>query len=69
MMTPAMESTERDEMSAKRDRAVLAIAPIVLGLNEKGKTALALEGSAYMNDVELDKLYSIVLAVERELKG
>lgn len=51
----------------KRDRAMLAIAPLVLGLNEKGKVALATEGSAYLSDDELEKLYAIVHAVAREL--
>ena len=54
------------EMSDKRDRAIIAIAPIVLGLTEKGKTALASEGTAYLSTAELEKLYTIVCAVERE---
>ena len=51
------------------DRAALAIAPIILGLNENDAAALAAEGSSYLTDAELEKLYSIVHAVRRELSN
>lgn len=55
------------ERTVARDRAVLAIAPDVLGLTATGRVALTTEGFMYLSDDELTKLYAIVIAVEREL--
>lgn len=62
-------STFDELRDSQRNAAVLAIAPIVLGLTETGKRALAAEGTMYMSDAELQKMYAIVHAVERALKG
>ena len=56
------------ERSAKRDAAVLAIAPIVLALTPAGIAELTVLGSAYLTDSELEQLHAIVAKVERKLK-
>lgn len=49
------------------DRAVLAIAPDVLKLTDKGRAALAEQGMDYLSEQERELLYGIVMTVERIL--
>lgn len=63
-----MSATTAVERSAHRDKAVLAIAPLVLGLTPKGEAELIAQGSMYLSDDELQKLHAIVMRVERALR-